>query len=202
MIDTRKPVLLLLATSLLTAWVLQAQAQTRSRSGPYFHRTTSEKIQQIPITQAQTGTRQPLVLYSLGPIDLTDDIPLTIEVRFQAGLTKRCAGSVQLGYYVVREKSAQAVDGTYMTPYAIKDLPQRPSARENLPLHPDEGINFSISQHSMFQRGIDDPPATDTHVNVVVFAESNDSSCIGKTLQVKGGDVHDYHGELIVQQYH
>lgn len=187
-----KSKLILLAT---LAYLPNAFASDKALPDHAIYRTVAEKALEIPITQAGSASQQRRVIYSLGPMD----IGWRFNGRFQAGLTKRCAGIVHLTYYMVRAKSADATDGTLMSPYTVKDLQARPSAPENLPLHPDEGINHSVSQAFTSSRRYSDPIIEDIHLNVVMLAESHDSSCIGQALQVKGSDANGRHGELIAQ---
>lgn len=200
---TRKPKLQwpLLALACLPAASLHAQHQ-------HLYRTTAEKSLEIPIGYASTTSPQRKVIYSLGPLNFINVITYPgyesgayVDMKFQAGLTKRCSGTVRLGYYIVRTTSADSTQGVSVTRYAVVDLPERPSSPEGRPLATNEGINHSISQSSMYLYTREDPIFRNAYFNVVMFADSYDRSCVGQTLRVKGDDAHDYHGELIIKNY-
>ncbi|WP_242112642.1 hypothetical protein [Luteimonas aquatica] len=191
-----KSKLFLAALAVLAA--IPANAEIRF---PGLYRSVAEKTLEIPISYGWTTSPERRVIYSVGPLNLIYDRSNFVDVSFQAGLTKRCAGTVRVGYYVVRTNSPTGTDGFFVTRYAVVDLPERPSSPENLPLETDEGINHSISQASSYQYKYGDPLVQKAYFNVVMFANSYDSSCIGQTLQLKGNDAHDYHGELVVKNY-
>ncbi|MGO4263055.1 hypothetical protein [Lysobacter sp. TAB13] len=192
MFNTSK--LLLLALALIP--VSQASAEDSASPG-YIYLTREEKSSTIPITYGWTTPPQRKVIYSLGPVNYFYGTDTMVEdVRMQVGLTKRCAGTVRLGYYVVRAFSPTSTEGTFVTRYTVVDLPQRPTEGAQLPLEPDEAINHSIQQQAMHPLGIGRSTLSRVYYNVVVFANTYDDSCLGQSLQVKGNDSHDYHGEL------
>lgn len=191
-----KSKLFLIALATLCAASVQAEPRF-----PGLYRTVAEKNLEIPISYGWTTPPERRVIYSVGPLNLIYDRPNFVNTSFQVGLTKRCAGTVRLGYYVVRTNSPTSTEGFFVTRYAVVDLPERPSAPANLPLEEDEGINHSVSQTSAYQHKMGDPLVQNAYFNVVMFANTYDSACLGQTLQVKGNDAHDYHGELIVQNF-
>ncbi|MBT2748607.1 MULTISPECIES: hypothetical protein [unclassified Lysobacter] len=195
MFNTSK--LFLLALALIPVSPASAQADAALPGNVYFAR--EEKSLTIPITYGWTTPPQRKVIYSLGPLNYyysTQTRSLVEEVRMQVGLTKRCAGTVRLGYYVVRAFSPTSTEGTFVTRYAVVDLPHRPRDVSDYPLEPDEAINHSIQQQGLHPLGIGGSTLTKVYYNVVMFANTYDDSCLGQTLQVKGNDSHDYHGEL------
>lgn len=190
--------LFLLTLALIPVSSLSAQVPSAAAGAVYV--TRAEKSTEIPISYGWTTPPQRKVIYSLGPMNIRDSARNLVEdIRVQAGLTKRCTGTVRLGYYVVRSFSPTSTEGLFVTRYAVVDLPQRPTEGAELPLETDEAINHSIEQSTLHPVGIGDSTLSNVYYNLVAFANTYDDSCLGKSLQVKGNDTHDYHGELALQ---
>jgi len=189
---------------LMLACLATAQLHAQSYPQNAYYRTVTETSREIPIGYASTASPQRKIVYSLGPINVrpTRYNSLNyVDVRFQAGLTKRCAGTVRLSYYIVRATRPDSTDGLYVSRFTVVDLPERASGPDNRPLQPDEGIDHSISQSSAYAYPHNAPRVSNSYFNVVMFADSYDRSCIGQTLRLKGDDAHEYHGEFVVKNF-
>lgn len=172
---------LALCAATLSGAAYAGQPQSADRG---LYKTYEEVATEIPISYGWTTSPVRKIIYSLGPFNF-DGRPWIADVRFQVGLTKECAGTVRLGYYVVRGFSPTATDGLYVTRYGLINIPS-------------EQINSSVSLSSLHQMS-DGGVLTNVNYNVVLFANSYDTECVGQTLKVKGLDVHNYHGELSLE---
>lgn len=181
---------------------LVAAAQSAPTPDFGVERTTTAKSSEIPIGYASTTSPQRRVIYSLGPFRYRFYYwnHTYLGVQFQVGLTKRCAGTTRVGYYIVRALSPDATNGLYLTRYAVVDLPERPNTPENPLSKSNEATHHVISQSSDSVHIYPDMEFKNAYYNVVMFADSYDASCVGQTLQVKGNEIDEYAGELTITQ--